>query len=67
MRVRHGLPVEGTPNFTELSKQIWTVQEEINSYPEVKPHHHSVTNIRICYMFTYANSTIIYSVIQSVS
>ena len=67
MHVKHGLPVEGTSNFTELSKEIWTVQVEIHSHPKVKPDHHTVTNIRICYTFMYANSVIIYSVIKSVS
>jgi len=63
MQVKHGLPVEGTPNITQLSKEIRTVQVEIHSYPEVKPDHHTVTNIGICYMFMYANSIIMYSVI----
>ena len=64
MHVKHGLPVEGTPNFTQLSKEIWTVQVEIHWYPEVKPDHHTVTNIGFCYTFMYANNIIMYSVIQ---
>ena len=62
MHVKHGLLIEETPNFTQLSTEIWTVQVEIHSYPEVKPDHHTVTNIGICYYtFTYANSIIMHS------
>jgi len=56
MYVKHGLLIEETPNFTQLSKEIWTVQVEIHSYPDEKPDQHIVTNIEIFYMFVCANS-----------
>ena len=30
MHVKHGHPVEGTPNFTQLNQEIWTVQVELH-------------------------------------